>query len=328
MSDRVVVRTVEVTTAVSREIGPVGKSAYQSYLATTTDDPPMTEAEWAAGGGNGTVDAAAIAAIVHAADAKGAPVDADEIGLADSAASFGWKKFTWAAIKSTLGTYFSTIFQGKITAPGDIGAATAAQGAKADSAVQPDDLLTANVSHADTAATAAATAALTNGTISGTLTAGTLTTDATTKANLRNAAGLGTGDSPTLTIVNASTGFYGADARFVTTSGGVLLLANTFYLTWSSSTPTSTKDTSLSRLSAGLLGIGTGANGSFAGSLKLANLICDNTVQLKSFTVATVPSASISSGSTIYVSNESGGAVLCFSDGTNWRRVTDRAIIS
>jgi hypothetical protein len=51
-------------------------------------------------------------------------------------------------------------------------------------------------------------------------------------------------------------------------------------------------------------------------------------VQLKSFTVATVPSASISSGSTIYVSNESGGAVLCFSDGTNWRRVTDRAIIS
>ena len=30
----------------------------------------------------------------------------------------------------------------------------------------------------------------------------------------------------------------------------------------------------------------------------------------------------------IYVSNESGGAVIAFSDGTNWRRVTDRAVIS
>lgn len=30
----------------------------------------------------------------------------------------------------------------------------------------------------------------------------------------------------------------------------------------------------------------------------------------------------------IYVYNEAGGAVLAFSDGTNWRRVTDRAIVS
>jgi hypothetical protein len=28
------------------------------------------------------------------------------------------------------------------------------------------------------------------------------------------------------------------------------------------------------------------------------------------------------------VSNETGGAVLAFSDGTNWRRVTDRNIIA
>jgi hypothetical protein len=47
------------------------------------------------------------------------------------------------------------------------------------------------------------------------------------------------------------------------------------------------------------------------------------------FTVSTVPSASTSgAGSQIYVSNETGGAVLAFSDGTNWRRVTDRVIIS
>ncbi len=50
---------------------------------------------------------------------------------------------------------------------------------------------------------------------------------------------------------------------------------------------------------------------------------------LTSYTVGTVPSASGSgAGFTIYVSNETGGAVPAFSDGTNWRRVTDRAIIS
>ena len=32
------------------EKGDPGKSAYQSYLDTTDDDPPMTEEEWAAGG--------------------------------------------------------------------------------------------------------------------------------------------------------------------------------------------------------------------------------------------------------------------------------------
>jgi hypothetical protein len=30
----------------------------------------------------------------------------------------------------------------------------------------------------------------------------------------------------------------------------------------------------------------------------------------------------------IYVSDETGGAVPAFNDGTNWRRVTDRAICS
>ncbi len=46
------------------------------------------------------------------------------------------------------------------------------------------------------------------------------------------------------------------------------------------------------------------------------------------YTVATVPAAAKYTGSMIYVSNESGGAVIAFSDGVNWRRVTDRAIIS
>ena len=33
-------------------------------------------------------------------------------------------------------------------------------------------------------------------------------------------------------------------------------------------------------------------------------------------------------GALIYVWDDAGGAVLAFSDGTDWRRVTDRAVIS
>jgi nitrous oxidase accessory protein NosD len=52
-----------------------------------------------------------------------------------------------------------------------------------------------------------------------------------------------------------------------------------------------------------------------------------NSLQLGSYTVATLPSAAVA-GMVIYVSDESGGAVLAFSDGINWRRCTDRAIVS
>jgi hypothetical protein len=55
----------------------------------------------------------------------------------------------------------------------------------------------------------------------------------------------------------------------------------------------------------------------------------DSYIKLKSYTVATVPSASTAgAGAEIFVTDESGGAVPAFSDGTNWRRVTDRNIIS
>lgn len=48
---------------------------------------------------------------------------------------------------------------------------------------------------------------------------------------------------------------------------------------------------------------------------------------LKDYVVADVPDASDGYG-LIMVTNESGGAVPAFSDLTDWRRVTDRAIIS
>jgi len=46
-----------------------------------------------------------------------------------------------------------------------------------------------------------------------------------------------------------------------------------------------------------------------------------------SFLVASLPSAA-QPGQMIYVSDETGGSVMAFSDGTNWRRITDRTIVS
>lgn len=51
------------------------------------------------------------------------------------------------------------------------------------------------------------------------------------------------------------------------------------------------------------------------------------TPTLTSYTVVTLPSAA-TAAQMIYVSNETGGAVLAFSNGVNWLRVTDRAVVA
>lgn len=53
-------------------------------------------------------------------------------------------------------------------------------------------------------------------------------------------------------------------------------------------------------------------------------------VRLKSSTVANLSDfpAADWTASVLYVSDETGGATLAFSDGTNWRRAQDRAIVS
>ena len=50
--------------------------------------------------------------------------------------------------------------------------------------------------------------------------------------------------------------------------------------------------------------------------------------QLAQYPKASLPSASANTGNLIYVTDDVGGAVPAFSDGTNWRRVTDRNVIS
>lgn len=63
-------------------------------------------------------------------------------------------------------------------------------------------------------------------------------------------------------------------------------------------------------------------------SLELLEYFRDLQVK-QSYTVATLPDADgVIAGTMVYVSNETGGAVMAFSDGTDWRRVTDRAVVS
>lgn len=57
--------------------------------------------------------------------------------------------------------------------------------------------------------------------------------------------------------------------------------------------------------------------------------IIADTLALPQFTVSGVTAASTSNkGQIVYISDETGGATLAFSDGTNWRRLQDRAVIS
>ena len=63
------------------------------------------------------------------------------------------------------------------------------------------------------------------------------------------------------------------------------------------------------------------------GTLVTSGLIYPDQFVLPSYTVSTLPAAT-PAGQMAYVTNESGGAVPAFADGTNWRRVTDRAIVT
>ncbi len=61
---------------------------------------------------------------------------------------------------------------------------------------------------------------------------------------------------------------------------------------------------------------------------KLNTNLLGDVVQLSTYTVAGVPDATSFTGAMIFVTDEIGGSVPAFTDGTDWRRVTDRAIIS
>lgn len=56
--------------------------------------------------------------------------------------------------------------------------------------------------------------------------------------------------------------------------------------------------------------------------------ILEDPVRIPEYTVAGLPTASEWKAGAVMVTDESGGYTMAFSDGTNWRRVQDRAIVS
>lgn len=55
----------------------------------------------------------------------------------------------------------------------------------------------------------------------------------------------------------------------------------------------------------------------------------DGPIRTRAISLAQLPSpSSVGAGAIVMISDEALGAVLAFSDGSNWRRVTDRAIVT
>lgn len=70
-------------------------------------------------------------------------------------------------------------------------------------------------------------------------------------------------------------------------------------------------------------------NAGFGVASPTARVHVDGAVRVKSYAKASLPAAAgQGAGAILFVSDEAGGAVLAFSDGTSWRRVTDRAVVS
>lgn len=74
--------------------------------------------------------------------------------------------------------------------------------------------------------------------------------------------------------------------------------------------------------------IGSNITATAADTTYVENLDIENVALFGEYTVATLPTASSFQGGLIMVTDETGGYVPAFSDGTNWRRVTDRVIVS
>ncbi|MGI9411129.1 MAG: hypothetical protein ACR2OV_13715, partial [Hyphomicrobiaceae bacterium] len=73
---------------------------------------------------------------------------------------------------------------------------------------------------------------------------------------------------------------------------------------------------------------GHGAANAFAIDKTNLNIRFENPPRLPSYSAASLPSAAtFGAGSIIFVGDERGGPVPAFSDGSNWRRLTDRAIV-
>lgn len=74
--------------------------------------------------------------------------------------------------------------------------------------------------------------------------------------------------------------------------------------------------------------VGNGSNTTTLGNSSTVSTHLKGVVIVGEYTVATLPTASTYQAGMIMISDETGGYTMAFSDGTNWRRTQDRAIVS
>ena len=136
--------------------------AATSFLYATSKNVPQcktpTEVRSILNVENGAdvTDAVNVASSIHGVVAKATPVDADEMGLIDSVASWALKKVTWTNIKATLKAYFDTLYNlyvhpnhtGEVTSAAD-GAQTITD--KAVTLAKMNDMATASLLGRNTA---------------------------------------------------------------------------------------------------------------------------------------------------------------------------------
>ena len=92
------------------------KALTTASVAASTDKNYVTDAQAVvigntSGTNSGNETTTTIGTLINGATSKTTPVDADQVGLMDSAASNILKKLSWANIKATLKTYFDTLYQ-------------------------------------------------------------------------------------------------------------------------------------------------------------------------------------------------------------------------
>lgn len=100
---------VAITTDAATDTVTIGTTAATTSVAGHMSAADKTKLDGIAASADVT-SVTTVGAALNGATAKATPVDADSIGLTDSAASNVLKKVTWANIKATLKTYFDTLY--------------------------------------------------------------------------------------------------------------------------------------------------------------------------------------------------------------------------
>jgi len=100
--------------------GAAGQVVYQTGVGATGFSATGTAGQVFISGGVVAPGWSDLGLITDSYSSKATPVDADELPLADSAATFGPKKLTWSNLKATLKTYFDTLYAkvGAVTSGG------------------------------------------------------------------------------------------------------------------------------------------------------------------------------------------------------------------